>query len=125
MTPSLSFQDNLDKLMIKDRIKQLKTRLLGDKDRLEKELEALNPAGASTAPGDQEEQADEVEEMASKFALAQVIGRRLQRVKKALTKMKGGGYGVCEKCGKEIELELLEIDPESRLCRECKRGKAS
>ena len=48
------------KLMIKERINQLKARLLGDKDRLEKDLEAVSPANMEANPGDEEEQADEV-----------------------------------------------------------------
>ena len=109
------------KLMIKERISQLKARLLGDKDRLEKELEAVSPANMEANPGDEEEQADEVEEMVGRVALAEVIRRRLRRVKSALSKMQNKTYGICENCGKAIEEKLLEVDPESRYCRECKR----
>jgi|SRR3989344_8570080 len=107
--------------MIKDRIKQLRVRLLGDKARLEKELETINPIRPEAAGESEEEQADEVEEMASKVALTEVIRRRLRRVKSALGKMQNKTYGICENCGKEIEEKLLEIDPESRYCKECKQ----
>ncbi len=107
--------------MIRKRIKQLRTRLLGDKDRLEKELESVIPASPTAAPGDEEEQADEVEEMAGKAALAEVIRRRLRRIRSALGKMQNKTYGICENCGKEIEEKLLEVDPESRYCKECKQ----
>ncbi|PIY58866.1 hypothetical protein COY97_01965 [Candidatus Wolfebacteria bacterium CG_4_10_14_0_8_um_filter_39_64] len=30
-------------------------------------------------------------------------------------------YGVCEKCGKKISLDILKLAPESRLCKECKK----
>jgi len=109
------------KLMIKERINQLKARLLGDKDRLEKDLEAVSPANMEANPGDEEEQADEVEEMAGRVALAEVIRRRLRRIRSALTKMQNKAYGICENCGKKIEEKLLEIDPESRFCKECKQ----
>jgi RNA polymerase-binding transcription factor DksA len=107
--------------MIKKRLKQLRDRLLGDKDRLEKELEAVSPANMEVNPGDEEEQADEVEEMAGRVALAEVIRRRLRRIRSALAKMQNKSYGICEDCGKKIEEKLLEVDPESRYCKECKR----
>ncbi|MDP2650639.1 MAG: TraR/DksA C4-type zinc finger protein [bacterium] len=107
--------------MIKERISRLKARLLGDKDRLEKKLEAVSPANMEANPGDEEGQADEVEEMVGRVALAEVIRRHLRRVKSALSKMQSKTYGICENCGKEIEEKLLEIDPESRYCRECKQ----
>ena len=106
--------------MIRERFQQLRSRLLGDKTRLEKELEAINPANL-TAPNDEEEQADEVEEMASRIALTEVIRRRLRRIKAALSKMQDKTYGVCEDCGKGIEEKLLEVDPESRSCKSCKQ----
>ena len=107
--------------MIKKRLKQLRDRLLGDRDRLEKALEAVDPTNMEVNPGDEEEQADEVEEMAGRVALAEVIRRRLRRIRSALTKMQTKAYGICENCGKKIEEELLEVDPESRYCKECKR----
>lgn len=107
--------------MIRKRIKQLRARLLGDKDRLEKELETVSPANLAATPGDEEEQADEVEEMVGRVALAEVIRRRLRRIRSALSKMQNKTYGICENCGKEIEEKLLEVDPESRYCKECKQ----
>ncbi len=107
--------------MIKKQFQQLKDKLLGDKTRLEKELETIDPRRLEAAGESEEEQADEVEEMVSRVALAEVIRRRLRRIKSALSKMQNKTYGICENCGKEIEEKLLEIDPESRFCKECKQ----
>lgn len=107
--------------MIRKRFSQLKARLLGDKARLEKELEEIDPRRVEAAPNDEEEQADEVEEKASRIAMTGIIRRRLRRIKSALTKMQNKAYGVCENCGKPIEEKLLEIDPESRYCISCKQ----
>lgn len=107
--------------MIRERISKLRARLLGDKARLEKELEAIDPSRIEAAGADEDEQADEVEEIASRAALSSVIRRRLRRVKAALGKMQNKTYGICENCGKAIEEKLLEIDPESRYCKECKQ----
>ncbi len=67
-----------------------------------------------------EEEADEATEMAAQAGMVETLKRRVHRVDDALTKMDQGKYGVCEKCGKEIEVALLNVDPESRYCRGCK-----
>jgi len=46
---------------------------------------------------------------------------KLKNVDLALEKIKKGKYGICEKCGKEIEEKRLEVYPEARLCQKCKK----
>ena len=67
-----------------------------------------------------DEKSDEAEEVGNQFAIAQGIKIRLDDVEAALEKIRSGKYGVCEKCGREIEEGVLDIDPESRLCKNCK-----
>jgi DnaK suppressor protein len=67
-----------------------------------------------------EEESDEAEEIGNQLAVAQDLKTRLEDVEVALEKIRIGKYGICEKCGKEIEEEILDIDPESRLCKESK-----
>ena len=43
-------------------------------------------------------------------------------LKEALANIEKGKYGVCAKCGGEIEREVLEASPESSLCRQCKQS---
>jgi len=40
---------------------------------------------------------------------------------KALDKIEGNTYGKCELCGKEIEAAILDVDPESLFCMNCKK----
>jgi RNA polymerase-binding transcription factor DksA len=40
----------------------------------------------------------------------------------ALNKITAGTYGKCERCGKEIEKEVLDLVPESQLCEEHKKS---
>ena len=70
------------------------------------------------------EEADEAEETSTNIALMQPLKERLQEVNDALSKIINGGYGICEKCKAEIEEKLLEVNPESRLCRNCKTNLA-
>ncbi|MDP3974957.1 MAG: TraR/DksA C4-type zinc finger protein [Candidatus Jorgensenbacteria bacterium] len=68
-----------------------------------------------------EEEADEAEEFGTWLGLKRIVNRQLSRVRLALAKMNIGTYGICESCGKEIERELLAVDPESTYCKNCKQ----
>ena len=67
-----------------------------------------------------DEKTDEVEELSNRFGEENDMKKRLDEIDLALQKIENGGYGVCESCGKEIGDEVLDIDPESHLCKECK-----
>lgn len=68
-----------------------------------------------------EEDADEVEQISDDLAVKDKLEERLTRVEKALGKIETGIYGKCELCGNQIEQALLDIDPESELCKTCKK----
>lgn len=68
-----------------------------------------------------EEEADEAEEFGIWLGLKRIVNRQLSRVRLALAKINIGTYGTCESCGREIERELLAVDPESTYCKNCKR----
>ncbi|RJR25480.1 hypothetical protein C4578_01600 [Candidatus Microgenomates bacterium] len=56
--------------------------------------------------------------------LKKEIDRKLVQVKKALTRIKIGKYGVCEKCGKMIDTDRLTVFPEATVCIKCEKEKA-
>ena len=45
----------------------------------------------------------------------------LAAIDKALAKIENGTYGICERCGKQIDPARLEALPYAELCIECKR----
>ncbi len=97
------------------------------KQKLEKEkrdiLEELKKHQGITDFGsdvDPDEETDESEEYGNEMSIVQTLKERLSDIELALKKINNGKYGVCENCQKEISSEVLEINPESRLCRECK-----
>lgn len=51
------------------------------------------------------------------------IDKTLIRVRKALTRIKVGKYGVCSKCGEMIDTDRLAIDPTASLCVTCANNK--
>ena len=59
-------------------------------------------------------------------AIRREVDKALINVRKALTKIKVGKYGLCESCGQMIDTDRLAIDPTVRLCLTCeKREEAS
>ena len=49
-------------------------------------------------------------------ALRTEINRKIVQVRKALTRVKIGKYGICEDCGQMIDTDRLLIFPEAVLC---------
>ena len=44
---------------------------------------------------------------------------KLYQINKALDKIENGSYGICEICKKDIELDRLDLLPETDLCSSC------
>lgn len=44
----------------------------------------------------------------------------IKKVKKALERIEDGTFGVCEKCGEEIDTKRLKVRPVTTLCIDCK-----
>lgn len=68
-----------------------------------------------------EESADEVEEYSNLLPVEHNLELRLKKINSALDKIKGGNYGKCEKCGKDIDEKKLEIYPEAEFCNKCRK----
>ncbi|MBI2624244.1 TraR/DksA C4-type zinc finger protein [Candidatus Parcubacteria bacterium] len=66
-----------------------------------------------------DEDADEVEEFSNVLALEQRLENRLGLITRALAKIEGGQYGLCERCGKPIDPARLEAMPEAAACLKC------
>ena len=84
-----------------------------------KNLEKVPDFGSEIADPNDEE-SDEAEEFGNNLSIREPLKERLKDIQDALRKITDHTYGRCEKCGEEIESELLKINPESRLCRKCK-----
>ena len=67
------------------------------------------------------ESSEKIEAIVDNLGIAKGERERLENVEHALSKIKNNKYGTCEKCKKEIEERVLDIDPESRLCKNCKK----
>ena len=103
-------------------LQNLKEQLEKEAGELEAQLGSVkkSPEFGSDAETDFSEEADEAEELSNNLGMQDVLKERLQDIERALDKMTKGEYGKCEKCGMNIEPEVLKANPESRLCKMCK-----
>ena len=110
----------------KEQINNFKNNLEKTKTDLEQQIKELGVTpefGSDVDHGDEE--TDETEAIGTNLGTAEAFKTRFNDVVHALGKITTDTYGVCENCRKEIELKILEIDPESRLCQNCKKAKQS
>ncbi|MCR4328748.1 MAG: hypothetical protein NUV53_04570 [Patescibacteria group bacterium] len=68
-----------------------------------------------------DEESDEAEEQGNSLAIAQSLKENVSEIDSALEKIKTGKYGMCSTCNNPVEEEVLDIAPESALCRACKK----
>jgi len=53
------------------------------------------------------------------------LSRQIIQLRKALTRIKIGKYGVCERCGKLIDTDRLAVNPEATTCVKCEKESES
>lgn len=70
---------------------------------------------------DVDEVASELIERDKTLSLILTLERKLEDIDHAIKQAQQRGYGICERCGKPIDPERLEIFPETTLCIDCKR----
>ena len=118
--------------MDKITINTLQEKLVTEKTSLEKQLanfakkdpeikDNWNTKYPSKERGSKEEEADEAGEYENLLSLEQNLEMRLKDINMALEKITKNIYGICEKCGKEINEARLMVCPEARFCMNCNR----
>lgn len=103
--------------MEKQELEKFKNKLEEEKKDMEREINHLKVVpdfGDDIDSG--EEEADESAAYGDQLALSETFKQRLADINLALDKIAKGKYGICEKCGEEISVKVLEVDPESKLC---------
>ncbi len=112
-------------------IQSIKTKLLQEKKRLEKELEGIAekdkhqkdsyrvryPEQVSTRDG---ENVQEVVTFNDTISLEGVLETLLKAVNEALIKIQKNTYGFCEECKTPIDPRRLKVFPAATLCINCK-----
>jgi len=118
--------------MKKDFLEKIKTGLLAERERLEKELAQFahrNPKTAETDfnsdfpnMGDKEdENAAEVAQFTDNLSLEDELEHALRDVENSLKRVEDGSYGLCTYCKQEIDENRLLARPTSSSCIKCKK----
>ncbi|HHY47541.1 MAG TPA: conjugal transfer protein TraR [Firmicutes bacterium] len=111
-------------------LQDFRLRLLGERDRFMRMIDSIEGSGLSTAakdavgelssydnhPADEGSNLTERErDVGTRAALREMI----KRVDDALERISAGTYGVCERCGNDIEVDRLQAVPYASLCARC------
>jgi DnaK suppressor protein len=71
--------------------------------------------------GKREEEATESMELEKRLVLEKRLQNLLAEVERALAKLDGGTYGICDICGNAIDPARLEALPQAILCMNCRQ----
>ena len=77
---------------------------------------------AEPPEADSAERAVAVEDDAALEGQANLVGREIASIRRALDRIEQGRYGECVRCGGDIAPARLEARPESALCIDCARA---
>jgi DnaK suppressor protein len=108
----------------------LKKALMAERERLGREIAELD-ADLSESLEDSSEESPYDQHMAETAAvtldreidltLEENARAAISQIDRALHKLETGNYGACDKCGKPIGDERLQVAPFATLCIDCKR----
>ena len=111
-------------LMTEGQLGMYKKKLLQERNLLLSEIkEHERPVNLGTDIGDRDEEIDKEEAFGNELAMANDLKKRLDEIDVAMSKVYANTYGKCESCGKEVSPEVLDADPASRFCKDCKPRK--
>jgi len=102
-----------------DFVAQEKEKLLDEHAHVTAELGHLREFLQAEVDVEPDEGDAEVFEREKNAALIAVIERRLVDIDTALRLIEKGDYGLCQRCGKPIEIERLEVKPDATMCVAC------
>jgi DnaK suppressor protein len=106
---------------------QIRSRLEGEKKRLQDELVQLNRSRSTDerregSPfGKREEEATESMELEKRLALENRLNSLLVEVERAIQKLDAGTYGYCDICNMAIDPARMEALPQAILCMSCRQ----
>lgn len=83
-----------------------------------------NDPFSDSARGMHNSDEEDVDEQVGHFEAevkAGFVKKRLVQLRKALTNIKIGKYGICENCGKMIDTDRLAVKPDATLCITCSK----
>jgi len=109
-------------------LRPLISYLKGEKKRLietKKELKRVDPFIVGKRDDDNSVDSDVAEnvEHDRTFAMRSQVSRSIIAIRKTLTRIKLGKYGICANCGKMIDTDRLAVNPTAEYCVSCETKK--
>lgn len=108
--------------MDEKKLKHFTQKLLAEYDRIRSELGDLESGIVglnSPSVAEYEEKSTMEEQKEYLSGLLNHNANELKEIQVALQKILNGTYGICERCGKQIEESRLEAIPTCRYCKKC------
>jgi RNA polymerase-binding protein DksA len=96
-------------------------KLQAERAQVAEELENLRELMQAEVDVEPDEGDAEIFEREKNAALIAVLERKLSNIDTALRSIEKGQYGICERCGRQIEVERLEVKPDATLCLSCQQ----
>ena len=100
-------------------IAEERQKLLDEQERTVGALDRLREALKEEVDVDAEEGDPDLIEREKNVALVSQLEYKMEGIRAALRAIDKGSYGLCERCGKEISEERLEVKPDATLCVQC------
>ena len=100
-------------------IAEERQKLFDEQERTIGALERLREALKEEVDVDAEEGDPDLIEREKNVALVSQLEYKIEGIRAALRAIDKGTYGLCERCGKEISVERLEVKPDATLCVQC------
>ena len=89
---------------------------------LSKEDPFANPTRLTDNAAPDNEALEQIDHLKNQ-SLQEQMKKNLIQVRRALTRLKIGKYGICEECGQMIDTDRLMIYPHATLCVKCEQKK--
>ena len=110
---------------IKEKLEQDKTKIEGQLEGFAKKDKNLKGDWDTIYPrfnnNSLEDEANEVEEYGNLLPVENTLEIELEKINKALGKIKDNKYGLCEKCKQPISSARLEVYPQATCCQKCQK----
>jgi DnaK suppressor protein len=102
-------------------VERERVKLLEERSQVADELNRLRELLQAEVDVEPDEGDAEIFEREKNSALIAVLDKRMEDIDAALKSMDAGSYGICNRCGKPIEPERLEVKPDATLCLKCQQ----
>jgi len=103
------------------KIQDIRKKLIAQKEALLEEAEeALSKLPGQTVFPDLGDQATAETERSFMLRLRGRERRLLKKIENAIERVEQGTFGICDRCGNEIDIRRLEARPVTTMCIECK-----